>query len=167
MFFVYLTYPLVCYLAPSARFIEKYRRGLKKQLFWNGAILFLQEAYLDILICVLINIRAIKQPWVTWTVGLSAFLTVILLASSIFLPLFILFYLRRNFTELGKHAMKERFESAYEMINLKQGPNAILWAVLFFFRRALLAFTVVFSEYSAIHLMAFVYPAVMAVIWLG
>jgi hypothetical protein len=116
---------------------------------------------------VLINIRAIKQPWVTWTVGLSVLLTVLLLASSIFLPLFIFFYLRRNFAELRKPTMKERYESAYEMINLKQGPNAILWAVLFFLRRAILAFTLVFSDYSAIHLMAFVYPAVMAVIWLG
>jgi hypothetical protein len=63
--------------------------------------------------------------------------------------------------------MKERFESAYEMINLKQDKNAILWCVLFFLRRAILAFAVVFSDYSAIHLMAFVYPAVMVVIWLG
>jgi hypothetical protein len=41
MFFLYITYPIVVYFAPSARFIEKYRRGLKKQLFWNTAILFI------------------------------------------------------------------------------------------------------------------------------
>jgi hypothetical protein len=103
----------------------------------------------------------------TFGAGLSAFLSVILLICCLVIPIFTLAYIKPKYAQLEEDKIKSRFESIYEMIDLNQNPNAVLWCTLFCFRRAVFAFALIFTTNPCLQLMAFCFPILAVIIMLG
>jgi hypothetical protein len=103
----------------------------------------------------------------TFGAGLSTFLSVILLICCLVIPIFTLAYIKPKYAQLEEYNIKSRFESIYEMIDLNQNPNAVLWCTLFCFRRAVFAFALIFTTNPCLQLMAFCFPILAVIIMLG
>ena len=90
------------------------KNRLQNNLFWNGTILLVQEAYLNICICGFINIMAFTgYSWLNAGVVFCNILTVLLLVGVIILPIFVVVYLRPRFSLLRRESLKEKFGSMY------------------------------------------------------
>ena len=162
----YMIYPIASCCTKS-KCCVRYAKNLRGSLFWNGSILLIQEAYLDIMICCLINIREITIKVDTIGGALSIFLSVLLLICCISLPIFTIVYIRPRYNELREPHLKDRFESIYEMIDLNGNKSAVMWPVLFCLRRALFALAVVYTNNVVLQLMAFTFPTLAVVILVG
>ena len=119
------------------------------------------------MICALINVKNLKLGVTTFGAGLSAFLSVLLLLCCLVIPIFTLAYIKPRYSQLEETHIKSRFQSIYEMIDLKENPNAVLWCTLFCLRRAVFAFALVFTTNPCLQLMAFCFPTIAVIILLG
>ena len=166
---MYLLYPvfLFCGRNPKRTWCRRKAESMKNNLFWNGTILFIVEAYLDIMVCCLINIASIRNPIKTFGAAISIGLSILLIIGCLAVPVITAFYLRPRFGQLNDSDMKERFGSIYEMINLESSNSAIIWPIVFCIRRAIFAVAVVFTKNPVLQLMAFTYPTLAVVIILG
>ena len=140
---LYAIYPVIKYLAPASRQIESVRRKLSQNIFWNGIILFVQEAYLDLAICGLINCLYFSESWDRWAVFFSNLVAVLLLLAVATLPIFLIAYIYPRYDQLTDEKMQSKYFSAYEMIDLKDKPEAVFWCILFCLRRLFFALGVV------------------------
>ena len=93
----YLLYHPIKFLSSDARWANKLlHKWIIPTCFWNGSILFIQEAYLDLLIAASINAFQITN-WTSWDIGFSNILTIVMLVLSIALPLFTLLFIWPNY----------------------------------------------------------------------
>ena len=98
---LYLLYPIFNFLKNDSQCSAKMQRKLQAILFWNHAIIFLQEGYLDIVIGTSINLAILQEgqlQWSTWTVVFTNLLTIFLLVCCIALFLVTVGYLWPNFS---------------------------------------------------------------------
>ena len=94
----YLLYRPVKFLSNDARWANKMLNNwIIPTCFWNGTILFVQEAYLDILIPGIVNAFKLTGSWATWDIALSNIITILLLGISVILPIFTLLYIWPNY----------------------------------------------------------------------
>lgn len=119
------------------------------------------------MICSLINIKNLNLGGTTFGAGISAFISVLLLICCLVIPIFTLIYIKPRYAELEEEHIKSKFYSIYEMIDLNENPNAVLWCTLFCFRRAVFAFALIFTTNSCLQLMAFCFPILAVIIMLG
>lgn len=166
---MYLLYPVCvcCGRNPKKKWCRRKAEGMKNNLFWNGTVLFIVEAYLDIIICCLINLAVIGNPINTVGTALSVVLSVLLMIGCLAVPMLTIFYLRPRFSQLNDSHIKDSFGSIYEMINLESSKIAIIWPIFFCIRRAIFAIAVVFTKNPVLQLMAFTYPTLAVVIIIG
>ena len=121
------------------------KNRLHNNLFWNGTILLIQEAYLDICICGLINVLSYKEfSWTHPGIVLSNIVTILLLLGVIILPLIVLFYLKPHFDQLRTEQFESKFSSSYSMVSLKGSSNALWYCMTFYLRRIAFAASVIF-----------------------
>lgn len=81
-----------------------YVAKIKRQLFWNNSILFLQEAYIDLLFACVIQIMNFKEIDLTKTISISELITnlfaIILLFQITLLPLILVCHVWPNYAKL-------------------------------------------------------------------
>ena len=93
----YLLYTPLKFLSTDAKWANKLLKNwIIPTCFWNGSILFIQEAYLDLLIAASINAFKLNE-WTSWDIGFSHILTIVMLVLSIVLPLFTLLFIWPNY----------------------------------------------------------------------
>ena len=141
-------------------------------LFWNHAIVFLQEGFIEILIGAFVNFDYIsKQEGGTWgnlSLVFNNVVTIFLTIAMGVLILFIAIYLWPRIGKLKKKKYKEKFGSAYEMITTKKNPKAMLFPLIFFARRILLVVTVcAMIDYPVFQIFFFMIPTIAQMINLG
>ena len=144
---LYSIYPCVRLGKNHLKWCNKLEKKLNGMLFWNHAIVFIQEGFIEILIGALINFKymvSADDPWGNWNLVFNNIITIVLTAASAVLCLFLVFFLYPRFGKLRQKSYKEKYEGAYEMIQVKRRGRAVLLFPLFFFvRRILLAVAVV------------------------
>lgn len=96
---MYITYPVLfcCGRNPALKWCKRKAESIRNDLFWNGTLLFVIEAYLDILTCCLINIASLSKPMSSFGVALSAVLSIMLVIFCIAIPILTVVYLRPRF----------------------------------------------------------------------
>lgn len=119
------------------------------------------------MICSLINIKNLNLGVTTFGAGLSAFISVLLLICCLVIPIFTLIYIKPRYAKLEEEHIKSKFYSIYEMIDINDNPNAVLWCTLFCLRRAVFAFALIFTTNPCLQLMAFCFPILAVITMLG
>ena len=85
-------------------------------MFWNTTIIFLQEAYIDLLFCIVINISNFEDGWSTWEEKFTNVCSIFLGILVVFLPLFIICYIWPNYNNLKTKYFKQKYGAIYETI---------------------------------------------------
>ena len=88
---LYLIYPITLLLGRFNIFCNKRAKCIEKMIFWNHAIVFLQEAFLEILISSILNfiyIRDAEAPWENWSLIFTNILSLFLTTALSVLVLF-------------------------------------------------------------------------------
>ena len=84
-------------------------------LFWNDSILFLKEAYLELIISVLLQSLKMRESWAIgyfWSI-FSNCMTIVCIILSVGILLVLLFLLWPNHDKLENDFYKNRFSQAY------------------------------------------------------
>ena len=178
VFFYYLALYLI--VLPCSRLAARFgsKRGtktekkLKKVLFWDHAIIFLQEGFMEICISALLNFLFIADNQDAWSSGdlvVSNLLAIFLTISMITLILVIAFYLWPNFSRLREKPIKKKYGSTYSMIDTKaKGSWTMLFPLIFFGRRIIFVVAVVtMLSYPAFQILFFMIPTLGFMIHLG
>ena len=144
---LYTIYPCVRFLKDEISCCKKMEKVTSNMLFWNHAILFLQEGFLDILIAAAINITYFGYgsfEFDDWSLVLSNFLCIFLSLCCTILFFFVTFYLWPRFNLLNKKRFKKKFGAVYEMLQLRHGKWTMLWPIFFMIRRTIFVIAVCF-----------------------
>ena len=91
---------------------------MKKQLFWNTALRFIFEAYLELVICVTIGLLNIDWDPNNFSVQYCSIFTIIFAFAVLFMPMFasIFYYCRIDSVE--ESVFKEKYGTLYEGLQL-------------------------------------------------
>ena len=93
---LYSLYPFVESCGKQIKCAKKFGKGMRKMLFWNHAIVFLQEGFLEILIVTAINfiyLRDAEASWENWNLVLTNVVSIVLIVAIAILMLLTVFYL--------------------------------------------------------------------------
>ena len=178
MFLIFLYYVMLYTIYPCfdscGRHIKcskKCAKTLRKMLFWNHAIVFLQEGLLEILLVTAINfiyIHEAEAPWDNWNLVLNNVVSIVLTVGIAILFLTIVFYLWPKGTLIRRKKYRRRYGSVYSMIKVKRSNYAMLYPIFFFLRRILLVFAVVFMlDYPTFQIFLFIFPTLLVMIHIG
>lgn len=101
----------------------------------------MNESYMIIAVCVLININIFSME----STGLQvmSILCAVVLSLCILLPVIFINILRQNFADLKLPKMQGKYGALYEELNLKAGKVALLVPTFFLLRRMMLAIAIV------------------------
>ena len=125
----------------SSTTFHAYKR-LDRFLFWNYQIRVIQESYTILIMGCLISSKYIH--WHDPTHALNSFLVVFLLLVLLIYPVLILSQLFKYHDQLHKGDFRKAFGSAYEAYATKQRKAFLIFIMLFYLRRILLALVVVY-----------------------
>ena len=103
--------------------------------FWNGTILFVQEAYIELLLSGLVNAAELFDNWSTWDLIFTNVLSIFVILGCVMLPIFIIAYIWPNYepykeikigedrfiaNKLSEPEWHDRYSAIYDMIDLKK-----------------------------------------------
>jgi len=177
MLLVFICYILLYAIYPCTRLVGRHspraarlEQSLKKMLFWNHVIVFLQEGFLEILISGVINciyMTSAEDPWGNWNLVFTNSVTIFLIAICALL-IALSFYLWPKHDELKQKKYRERFGSIYGMVDTKRSKWSMLFPVLFFLRRIIFVVAVVaLIDYPTFQIYLFLFPTLVVMITLG
>ena len=108
---------------------------LDKALYWGSLITLMNETYMIIVVCVLINIKIFSME----NLGLKfmSIMCAIFLAFTILLPIRFIRRLYKNFEKLEEDVQKGKYGAFYDELKLKEGKK-VLWVPSFFLLRRML-----------------------------
>ena len=166
---IFFFYHIFCYLvAWPIYFLHTETKWAKKlyhgwiipTCFWNGTILFVQEAYIELLLSATVNVLQLLNDWSKWDIIFTNVLSILVLIGCIMLPVYIIVFIWPNYKpykeiKVGKDRLiankltepewYERYSAIYDMIDLKRHkPGVMLHCVLFLFRRFVFVAIVIF-----------------------
>ena len=113
---LYIAYLPMKLAATKSRYAKAFERKMNRKLFWNSSILLIQEAYQDLIFCVVINLSNFGNGWNTKEEIFTNIFTVFLSLTLIALPTLVVFHIWPNYDKLGTKDFLEKYGSAYEMI---------------------------------------------------
>ena len=96
---LYMIYPITCMLSKCSPRAQRLRSTLNEMLFWNHAIVFLQEGFIEISLSVVISLSYIRRAnplydhWGSSDLVFNNFTGITLVIASSILFCFLLFYL--------------------------------------------------------------------------
>ena len=119
----------------------------KYVLFWSGTIRLFIEAYVDLCLAAVLNLRTIK-----WLEGLnfansSNFQAFVAILACLFAPIALLVLFCKNSKNLRSRSFKLSYGSYVEGTRSETGNYyfaALLWPMTFFIRRLLLGLSLVY-----------------------
>ena len=166
---IFFFYHIFCYLvAWPIYFLHTEAKWANKLLhswiiptcFWNGTILFVQEAYIELLLSSLVNITLLLEDWSTWDLIFTNVLSILVLIGCLMLPVFIVVFIWPNYApyeeikvgeerlianKLTEPEWYDKYSAIYDMIDLKRHkPSVLLNCVLFLLRRLFFVAVVIF-----------------------
>ena len=123
--------------------IEKGLRPIRKLLFWSMPIRFINESFMVLLIGACINLEHITF----WTPSeiINSAIVYIVLGVGIFFPQWLIRTLNHYYSQLHTRVMRYKFGAAYESYDIKKGKIFLFDIFLFFLRRALLVYVVIYK----------------------
>ena len=129
--------------------------------------MFIQEAYLDLSLAVLINFFSFEGN--SFDDVFNNMLTVLIAIQLIGLPLFIFIYICPNYRNLKKSSFMDRYGSIYDMVDLRHYKrSALLWSIFFLGRRILFAIGAIFLvNYPTFQIHLFIFPTVAVLMMVG
>ena len=143
-------FPLLILLPIITRCIPKLGSKiapLKDYLFWNGTIRMFMEAYLEFCIFSMMNIRELKWIENQTTISVNNFLCLFMIALVVLIPFVLFMIMWRNRKKWNDSLFGKQY-GTYLGGMAKEGSKGqlvILIAVsVFFVRRAIMSFTIVF-----------------------
>ena len=90
----YMNYPVAKFFSTDSKWARwLYNKWIRPTCFWNGSILFLQEAYFELFLIATLNLRILSRPWSTWEITFTNVFSIIAMTVMLFLPMFIFFYI--------------------------------------------------------------------------
>ena len=144
---LYLVYPITVLLGKFNIFCSKRAKCIEKMIFWNHVIVFLQEAFLEIMISSILNfiyIRDAEAPWENWNLIFTNVVAFILTTAISVLVLFTIFCLwPAKLKYLRNMKSKARFGQIYSMVRVRRSQHSMLFPIIFFLRRIILAVAVI------------------------
>ena len=147
MFIFYMIYLFCLILTPclqacrnTCRCMERTATKLSESIFWSTLVTLMNESYMIIVVCVLINIPIFS--WDGLGLQIMSVLCAVFLFLTVALPIIFVSTLRRNFDDLKKPEMLAKYHALYEELNLNVGKKALLVPSFFLFRRLLLGIAV-------------------------
>ena len=95
-------------------------------------------------------------------------LSIVVVASCLFLTCFTTCYLWPKFSKLKKKPIKKKYYPVYEMLNLRHGHYGMLWPIMFLVRRILFV-AAVCGVYNvvAIQILMFMLPTIIVMMILA
>ena len=124
----------------------KILRPVRRMLFWNLPIRFLNESFLVLLIGCLINLSHIS--FYTYSEAINSSIVFIVLISIIVFPFLLVYTLNRYFDLLQFCSIRLLFGAAYEDYDTRKGKIVLFNIILFYLRRASLAVTAIYMSGS-------------------
>ena len=115
-------------------------RKIDNAIYWNTLITLLNESYMIIVVCVLINIQIFS--WNNMGLKVMSVLCAFFLFFSIFLPIVFVRTLYKNFDRLHEAEFKRKYHALYDELKLKVGKKALLVPGFFLLRRFLIAIAI-------------------------
>ena len=170
--------------------MRSWRESIKSKLFWNQTIMFIQEAYFIIVISGLVNLFHFEEAWFaenTW-VGISNSFTAVFLCAAVVLPPFALFYLGPRYYQLQETNLVNKYAGVYQILDTGEvldvqedddedveriilpgdKPMTMLYPLLFYKRRLMFAFAIVFlGQYIALQLILYMVPTLAVIMLVG
>ena len=143
----YLIYVCLIIISPflggcrkSCKCANKASQKLNKSIYWGTLITLMNESYMIIAVCLLLNMNILS----TESPGLKvmSILCAIFLGCAIIIPIIIISYLRNKFDQLKTDEMKNAFGALYADLNLKEGRKVLLGPTFFLARRMMLAIAI-------------------------
>ena len=127
----------------SCKWMKKITKRLNNKIFWGSLIVLMNESYMIVIVCVLINIRVLSMD----SAGLKvmSILCVFFLFLTVILPSIFLMTLYKDFKNLESKAMQRKYGVLYQDLKLKNGKKILMLPGFFLFRRVMLAISVVFA----------------------
>ena len=126
------------------RFCLKYIRQLKHSLQWNTTLRFLTETFMMIAMCVFINLTDLE--WTDFGSITSSLFCLFFMTLVLGLPLFMGWYMYRNYETLSSREKRERIGSLYEELDLSKSKWVIAVPINFMIRRIMTCITIVYVE---------------------
>lgn len=130
-------------LSPRNKRARKIAQKLSDDLLWNGPIDYAYSAYIEIGFAVLINL-AFPLLWTSWGMYFSNAWMLTCAAILVLFPIWVIYFLYKNWDDLEEEEMKAQFESCYP----ENAPLKSRWEILsncfFLGSRLLLLITFVF-----------------------
>ena len=122
--------------------IEKALRPLRKLLFWSLPIRFVNESFMVLLIGACINLEHITF----WTLSeiINSAIVYTVLGVGILFPQWLIRTLNHYYSQLHTRVLRYKFGAAYENYDIKKGKIFLLDIFMFYLRRALLVYVVVY-----------------------
>ena len=120
-------------------------KWLKEKFYWSGSYIILKESYGITAICAFIALR--HMPVETTGEKLMTACTYLGLAQLVLVPVWTVWILLKYKDKLGEESYKKKFHAWSDGLNENMGSKVIIWPVLFFVRRALLAATVLYVDH--------------------
>ena len=102
-----------CYILKKVHpFFQRAQKKLKRFLFWSAILRLGVQGCLDISIGMMISLEQLE--WNTWSDIFDSVLTIILVPVMAALPLFLYFFLKKNFKILQLQSFCHRFKPLFE-----------------------------------------------------
>ena len=120
--------------------MERTSTKLSESIFWSTLVTLMNESYMIIVVCVLINIQILS--WDSLGLQVMSVLCAVFLFFSVALPIIFVSTLRRNFDDLKKPEVFVKYHALYDELKLEVGKKALLVPSFFLFRRFLLGIAI-------------------------
>ena len=147
MFIFYMIYLFCLILTPclqacrsTCRCMARTSTKLSESIFWSTLVTLMNESYMIIVVCVLINIQILS--WDSLGLQVMSVLCAVFLFLSVALPIIFVSTLRRNFDDLKKPEVFVKYHALYDELKLDVGKKALLVPSFFLFRRFLLGIAI-------------------------
>lgn len=132
--------PCIYLCGRKSKRIRKYSHNLQVSLFWGSFITLMNESYMILVVCILINVKILS--FATRGLTVMSVLCIVFMTIFIVLPIVLIIKLLCNFDKLAKGEYKGRYGELYEGLNLKAGKVILFQPSFFLFRRVMLAVAV-------------------------
>ena len=118
-------------------------RPIRKHLFWSIPIRFINESFMVLLIGACINLKHTTF----WTISevLNSAIVYIVLCVGLIFPFWLIRTLNHYYLQLHTRVMRYKFGAGYESYDIKKSKIFLFDIFLFFLRRALLIYVVIYK----------------------
>lgn len=141
-------------------------KRINSVIYWNALIRFLFEGYVILAMCSLINMLHLSKD--TWGELLNSVIAIIFLVIVIGVPILVGVQMYRYWSLLLTEDFYTMYGELYENLLIDTDKHVILQPVIFFARRLMLSFTVVYLQDTLIwQIVSITVQVIVVIIYIG